>query len=75
MLESAKTDLTLLGMHLPGPSVFWRGTRLLHVVRVRAHADQDDGDVTIKVQDPAGEQEALYAEMAAAGIIIRRGST
>lgn len=72
-LGSANAALTILGLHTDAPAVFWRGQRLAHVVRVRGHADATDGEVTLKVYDPTGEQEALYLEMEAAGITVKRG--
>lgn len=72
-LEAAQAALTILGLHTNAPAVFWRGQRLTHVVRVRGHADATDGEVTVKVYDPADEHEALYVEMEAAGINIKRG--
>lgn len=73
-LGSARTALTILGMHTTTPEVFWHGAKLNHVVRVRGHSDEDGAEVTIRVNDPTGAQDQIYAEMVLAGIRVKKGN-
>lgn len=73
-LGSAKTALTILALHTPDPEVYWNGEKLNHVVRVRGHSDDDGAEVSIRVNDPTGVQDQIYAEMVLAGIRVKKGS-
>jgi hypothetical protein len=52
--------------------MYWNGEQLLHVVAVHYKFTPNDTDVRIRVQDPAGQQNATYAQMAEAGVVIKR---
>jgi predicted DNA-binding protein with PD1-like motif len=70
MLTSAIGALTLVGMNTGTPKVFWRGEEVLGVTGIAAKAHSDGHSVHLHV---TGTQEAIYAEMLANGITIKRG--
>lgn len=72
MLASATGSLVIIGLNTPAPEVFWRGQKLNHVVGIRAHSDPDDSHTKLRVHDPTGLQDALYAELEADGVNIKK---
>lgn len=50
-------------------TIYWKGQKVEGIESVMVHADDDGQMVKLRV---SGSQTALYAEMEAAGIRIRR---
>lgn len=62
--------LTMVGLNTPTPQIFWDGKELLGILSIRVDCDDDEQRTKIKVTDYA--DDALVAEMQAAGITIKR---
>jgi hypothetical protein len=61
------TDLTVVGLHTPQPQVFWKGAPVPGVVAFESRFNATTNRVVLTVaEDPQ------LAEMAAAGVIIKR---
>jgi hypothetical protein len=65
MLTTAQGHLTIVD----GRAVFWNGAPVTGVVQVALHADEDEVIVKLRV---AGNDDALYAELDAAGIKVKK---
>lgn len=62
-MQTAQTDLTIVGAHTNTPAVYWKGQLVPNVTGLRVA----DGKVVLSVPD-----DPLLAEMQAAGIVVRR---
>lgn len=67
MTTSAVGSLTMIGLNTGTPKVFWNGTEVSGIVGIVVDNDADSKRVVLKVKE-----DALFAEMQAAGITIRR---
>lgn len=72
MIESTKGSLVFVRSAGSVLEVFWRGKKLTHVVGVTVQVHEDDELIKLRVRDPAGEQDAAYAELGLAGIAIKK---
>lgn len=70
-MQTAQTDLAILGLHTDTPQVFWKGTEVTGITRANIIFDEDDSRVKFTV---SGAQDAVYLEMIDAGIIIKKVS-
>lgn len=72
MLQSTRGSLVIVGLNTALPEFFWKGQKLNHVIGMRGHFDTDDNHLKLRIDDQVGAQEALYTEMTAAGVSIKR---
>ena len=59
----------MVGVHTPNPQVFWNGVEVLGIISIKAECEDGEQRVKLKTFDAA--QDAILAEMRAAGIIIK----
>jgi len=69
-METAKGSLTMVGLNTETPRVFWNGNEILEVTHIRVDCDADEQRVKLKVSSMV---DALYAELTAANITVKRG--
>lgn len=67
---ATQTSLTMLGLDTNAPQVFWNGRPVPGITSIRVDWEHDDQRVKLRVN---GTDDALYAEMIASGINIKRG--
>ena len=70
MTQVTQGSLTMVGLNTPTPQVFWNGKTVTGIVGIKVDWEDDEQRVKLKVN---GTDDALYAEMLAGGINIKRG--
>lgn len=66
-MQTTQGSLVIVGANTPGCKVFWNGQEVPNVVALTTVYDEDDHRVVLKVKE-----DAVLAEMKAAGIDVRR---
>jgi hypothetical protein len=66
-MQTTQGSLTMIGLNTDIPQVFWNGELVDGIVGITVDNDHDSKRVIFKVRE-----DALFAEMQAAGITIRR---
>ena len=69
-MQTAQGSLTMVGLNTETPRVFWNGNEVLGVTHIRVDCDADEQRVKLKVSSMV---DALYAELVAANITVKRG--
>ena len=67
--QTAKGSLTMVGLNTPAPKVFWNGELVPGIIAIRVDWELDEQRVRLRVNNT---NQAVYAEMLLAGIIIKK---
>lgn len=70
MLNSTQGSLTLVNLHTETPGIYWNGEPVPGVTDIQV--DWDDMGQRVKLH-VNGSADALYMEMVAAGITVKKG--
>ena len=66
---AAQGSLTMIGLNTSSPQVFWNGKKVPSIVAIKTEWEDDEARVKLKVN---GTEDALYMELVAAGITVKR---
>lgn len=69
MITTANGSLVIVGLNTPAPQVFWNGTEVAGVVSIRSEWEHDERHIKLRVK---GTDDALYMELVAAGIQVKK---
>ena len=67
---TANGSLVIVGLNTSNAVVFWNGIEVPNITSIRVDWEQDEQRIKLKV---TGSDEAMYAEMLANGIHIKKG--
>lgn len=73
MLDVAKGNFVVVGLNLPTRKCYWNGVELTEVLSSVSHVDEDTNHIKLTVQNTTNF-DAVYAQMTAAGIKIKKGN-
>ena len=69
MLTGVKGNLTMVGLNTLAQKVFWNGTEIAGIKQIKVDVYDDDRVVKLVIE---GNDNALYAELAQAGIQVKK---
>jgi hypothetical protein len=69
MIHATQGSLTMVGLNTSSPQVFWNGKAVPGIVAIKTEWEDDEARVKLKVD---GADDALYMELVAAGIVVKK---
>jgi hypothetical protein len=68
-MQTAQGNLVMVGLNTPAPQVFWNGAEVQGITGIRVDWENDEQRIKLKVN---GTDEAMYSELALAGVTIKK---